>query len=85
MTMFSIAYFIPDYNDRGHTQKKYIREMEKQGVTIRRICPDWSRRIMENKMEKTGKFPDFRKKAWENGKSVDEFPPETIVKIVFLC
>lgn len=40
---------------------------------------------MEKKEEKSGNFPDFCKKAWENGKSVDEFPAETIVKIVFLC
>lgn len=40
---------------------------------------------MEDKKEKSGKFPDFRKKAWENGKSVDEFPSETIVKNAFLC
>lgn len=40
---------------------------------------------MEDKKEKSGKFADFCKKERENGKSVDEFPAETIVKIVFLC
>lgn len=40
---------------------------------------------MEDKKEKPGKIPDFCKKEWENRKSVDEFPAETIVKNEFLC